>query len=462
MRRFPHILKQAALIVALVAATALAADRTAQSSPIPPPARIGGTVTFNGSQLSRSDAENFVFKVTRADGTTFTDNAGNPSQSSGLNDYNYFILDIPIYDSESQPLGATAGATVYIHVYVGDVEATVSSPANGSFAAGSSGSMTEIDLNTTMSTSFILSLPAYSSKNPLSAYRMISIPLKSANNDLLTTLLPYFGSQYNNTVWRIFKENDTIDDSSPYIEIDNSDSDHTDTIDYGKGWMTISASQEDLKLTGYPSLSEVSMTIASTGYHLIGCPYADITLAWSDVVSDSDNAALGLNVDDSIYYWSGTGTEYSAATTLEPGKAYWIWFPVSGTLHFKRSYALGTAVGKGTTAQAKSPPPVAPGAYVLLSAPKGGERIKAGKTFTISWKAAGIAPPDFSGTVDLFYSTDGGATFLPIATNLANTKKAGSYKWKIPNTPTGTCVIKVASSVYPTLAATSRNLKIVK
>ena len=45
--------------------------------------------------------------------------------------------------------------------------------------------------------------------------------------------------------------------------------------------------------------------------------------------------------------------------------------------------------------------------------------------------------------VDLAYSTDGGLTFTPIATGLANT---GSYAWTVPNTPTTTAIVRVVAS----------------
>lgn len=69
---------------------------------------------------------------------------------------------------------------------------------------------------------------------------------------------------------------------------------------------------------------------------------------------------------------------------------------------------------------------------VAVTAPNGGETWTAGTTGIITWTASdnlGVA------TVDLAYSTDGGATFPNvIATGLGN---SGSYAWSVPSTPTG-------------------------
>jgi hypothetical protein len=72
------------------------------------------------------------------------------------------------------------------------------------------------------------------------------------------------------------------------------------------------------------------------------------------------------------------------------------------------------------------PPPI-----VQVTSPNGGEAYKAGSTQAITWTAtSGVGVT----SVDLAYSTDGGATFQNvIAMGLAN---SGSYSWLVPNTPT--------------------------
>ena len=83
----------------------------------------------------------------------------------------------------------------------------------------------------------------------------------------------------------------------------------------------------------------------------------------------------------------------------------------------------------------RAPDLVAP--TVTVTAPNGGETWKVGSSHAITWSAAdniGVT------SVDLAYSTDGGASFPnPIATGLGN---SGTYAWSIPNTPTGTARVR--------------------
>jgi hypothetical protein len=71
-----------------------------------------------------------------------------------------------------------------------------------------------------------------------------------------------------------------------------------------------------------------------------------------------------------------------------------------------------------------------------LTAPVGGEDWDVGSSQTITWDRYG----GFSGNVDIYYSTDGGANWTPIATDQPNT---GSYNWTVPNAPTDQAMIKV-------------------
>ena len=73
---------------------------------VPPiPARIGGTVAINGIPLTQAGASNYRFVVTRDDGTSY-----NPAaESTGLNASDWYLVDIPTYDSDSQPGGAQPG-----------------------------------------------------------------------------------------------------------------------------------------------------------------------------------------------------------------------------------------------------------------------------------------------------------------------------------------------------------------
>lgn len=69
--------------------------------------------------------------------------------------------------------------------------------------------------------------------------------------------------------------------------------------------------------------------------------------------------------------------------------------------------------------------------------PNGGEILSAGANFEIRWTSCGYQID----TVKIQYSTDGGKNWLSIIYRTAND---GSYTWKIPNTPSDSCLVKVA------------------
>src|SRR5439155_6298216 len=77
---------------------------------------------------------------------------------------------------------------------------------------------------------------------------------------------------------------------------------------------------------------------------------------------------------------------------------------------------------------------------VTVMSPNGGEILSVGSSFPITWSASdnvGVS------TIDLAYSTDGGATYPNvIATGLANT---GSYAWTVPNTPSSTARVRATA-----------------
>ena len=77
---------------------------------------------------------------------------------------------------------------------------------------------------------------------------------------------------------------------------------------------------------------------------------------------------------------------------------------------------------------------------VTVTSPNGGEVWPIGTTQSITWTATdntGVA------SVDLAYSTDGGATYPnAIATGIPN---SGSFAWTVPNTPTTTARVRVTA-----------------
>ncbi len=109
---------------------------------IPIPARIGGAIKVNDNQLAQADAAGYRVTVTKQDGTPYSPTA----ETAGLNASNWYTVDIPMYDANDQPSGAQEGEIAVIHVFSGEMELTVTSPANGQITVGASGSATRIDI----------------------------------------------------------------------------------------------------------------------------------------------------------------------------------------------------------------------------------------------------------------------------------------------------------------------------
>jgi len=109
----------------------------------PTPARIGGIVTVDGIQLTHATDLDYTFKVTKLNGPAYDPAA---EDTDGLNASDWYVIDIPIYDATDQPGGANPGDIAVIHVHEDGAELTVTSPSNGQFIVGESGSTTQIDL----------------------------------------------------------------------------------------------------------------------------------------------------------------------------------------------------------------------------------------------------------------------------------------------------------------------------
>ncbi|NMC41267.1 MAG: hypothetical protein GYA43_08875, partial [Bacteroidales bacterium] len=79
---------------------------------------------------------------------------------------------------------------------------------------------------------------------------------------------------------------------------------------------------------------------------------------------------------------------------------------------------------------------------VTLIAPNGGEVLRGGGTYTITWTATDI---HFGTTpIALAYSTDGGTTFSNTITTA--TENDGSYVWTVPGTESTNVQIQVAAT----------------
>ena len=75
---------------------------------------------------------------------------------------------------------------------------------------------------------------------------------------------------------------------------------------------------------------------------------------------------------------------------------------------------------------------------ITIIAPNGGEVWEVGQTETIRWTS------QYFGTgVDLFFSSDSGATWSAVASGLP---VEGEYAWEVPNAPSRRCLVKIAET----------------
>ncbi len=117
---------------------------------LPAPFRIAGTVEINGTQITDQNDDGLVIKVTKSDGSNILDAGGNPTVINGINfKGQYYKIDIPVYDSETQSEGAEPGSTLVLHVYMNGNECDVTSPTNGQFIMGESGGSQQISIQAT-------------------------------------------------------------------------------------------------------------------------------------------------------------------------------------------------------------------------------------------------------------------------------------------------------------------------
>ena len=141
-------MKRAALILFTAIILIISGVSSVLAQGIPQPYRIAGTVTIDGVQITQSTDTGLIIKVTKPDGTAYTDAYGNPSEDEdGLNTSDFYLIDIPIYSAMDQPGGGRSGETAFIHVYRDNKKLYVSNPMNGRITIGSEGSVSQIDLS---------------------------------------------------------------------------------------------------------------------------------------------------------------------------------------------------------------------------------------------------------------------------------------------------------------------------
>jgi hypothetical protein len=76
--------------------------------------------------------------------------------------------------------------------------------------------------------------------------------------------------------------------------------------------------------------------------------------------------------------------------------------------------------------------------FITVTSPNGGENWQVGSSHNITWISDGT-----SGTVKIDYSIDNGSAWTPV---IASTPDDGTHPWNVPNTPSASCLVRVADT----------------
>jgi hypothetical protein len=146
-----------------------------------------------------------------------------------------------------------------------------------------------------------------------------------------------------------------------------------------------------------------------------------------------------LSSTDNGTYWTVEATGLTGSTYSWTAPATAVDLPDSYIAVYAYD-AGGVQVGAGTVDR---PGFVVTANLVAVTSPNGGETLTASTTHAITWAA-----PANAVLYKLRYSLNSGATWKTIDLNVGN---VNSYDWIVPNSPTGTALIKVQA--FETFAA---------
>lgn len=149
------------------------------------------------------------------------------------------------------------------------------------------------------------------------------------------------------------------------------------------------------------------------------------------------------------FSWYSEGTVEHVCRALLPGnQGTTVNIPIGGSVTLQQTLTLNPSWDKvnlqvvafaesfGRETEQAAKIPMHGSGTLTLTAPAPGEPAVEEFDLDITWNTA-----NYTGLVSIFYSTDNGATWLPVAENIANT---GVYPWVVPDTYTPACRLKVS------------------
>jgi len=181
--------------------------------------------------------------------------------------------------------------------------------------------------------------------------------------------------------------------------------------------------------TGELNLFTIAINAPATGATLIGGNTCNI-----DWVSNGGTAPVTVD----ILFSSDGGVTYARLAASQPQSGQWLWnIPTINTNTARVRAIANDSVPESVQADTGDFTIKVPHT-VTLKTPNGSELLTGGSIFPVIWNTSG-------GTnlkIDLFYSTDGGATFTLIKTNLDDNS---SYAWTVPGVDSATVRIRASA-----------------
>ncbi|HEX2983126.1 MAG TPA: hypothetical protein VHO28_06245, partial [Ignavibacteriales bacterium] len=175
-----------------------------------------------------------------------------------------------------------------------------------------------------------------------------------------------------------------------------------------------------ISLGALPVLAQsITVTSPATGDRWEAGTSKKIT--WSfDSISDDVN----------VQYSTNGGSSWSTIATVPVTDGEYDWTIPAGLGLTNAQVRVRTANAPTYTGTSSS---FVIGRFVV-TAPAAGAKLGVGQVYTITWTEN---PTALSANIE--YSTDGGTTWIAVASNIGGT----TYNWTVPNTPSNNCKLRV-------------------
>ena len=199
--------------------------------------------------------------------------------------------------------------------------------------------------------------------------------------------------------------------------------------------------------TSYADVSNSVFTISPSNDITVTAPnggqviaaLSNYTITWTNLPTASGQYTL--------QYSTNNGTSWTTIVSNITGNSYnWTVPTGASTTCLVRVYDY---VNSCKIDQSDAVFTITPPQPILLT-PNGGESLQIACTYNITWNANTFYSP-----VKLDYSTNAGATWLPI---ISSTTNNGTYAWTVPNTVSANILVKASNTADLTLYDVSDNI----